>query len=131
MFIFLPEHCQSCAPGTYQNQSGASSCINCDPGFFSAQGMSACSRCEPEEYSLSDGSGCVTCADSTECPCMEVATLPCISQDNCYNLGSTAYTCGPCPDGYEGDGVTCTDIDEVYSWNIDYCKNSKNLGHLK
>ena len=109
--LFFSDHCDSCAPGTYQNQSGQSSCINCQAGFFSAQGMSTCSRCQPDEYSLNDGSGCVTCGNSIECPCLINGT--CFNQDICYNLGGGSYTCDNCPDGYDGDGVTCTDIDEV------------------
>ena len=33
--------------------------------------------------------------------------------DNCLNYGSGSSGCDPCPVGFEGDGVTCTDIDEV------------------
>ena len=29
------------------------------------------------------------------------------------NHGSGDYTCGGCPVGYEGVGVSCTDIDEA------------------
>ena len=29
------------------------------------------------------------------------------------NHGSGDYTCGACQVGYEGDGVSCTDIDEA------------------
>ena len=73
--------------------------------------MSACSPCGKSEYSLNDGSGCVECANDTECPCMSGGS--CFSKDICYNLGSGNFRCGACPVGFEGDGISCTDIDEV------------------
>ena len=79
--------------------------------------MTSCSRCEPEEYSLSDGSGCVTCSGTTECPCLLGDAGPCHSMDNCLNYGGGSHGCDPCPEGFEGDGVTCTDIDEVTTAN--------------
>ena len=49
---------------------------------------------------------------------MESAVLILMRQvcyDNvlCVNCGSGDYTCGDCPVGYEGVGVSCTDIDEA------------------
>ena len=32
---------------------------------------------------------------------------------SCLNIGVGRSECGPCPKGYEGDGQTCNDIDEV------------------
>ena len=62
---------------------------------------------------MSDGSGCVTCSGTTECPCLLGDAGPCHSMDNCLNYGGGSHGCDPCPEGFEGDGVTCTDIDEV------------------
>lgn len=80
--------------------------------------MLKCSRCEPEEYSLNDGSGCVTCADTTECPCLLGDAGPCFSEDICLNHGGGSYVCDGCPVGFKGNGVTCTDIDEVHNLDI-------------
>ena len=33
----------------------------------------------------------------------------------CVNTGSGGHDCLNCPPGYEGDGHTCTDIDEVHT----------------
>ena len=38
----------------------------------------------------------------------------CYSMEDCVNTGSGGFSCGLCPVGFEGDGVSCTDIDEVY-----------------
>ena len=76
-FFPLLEQCSACDAGTYQNASGASSCINCAAGYYSGRGLTQCAVCEPEEYALNDGAGCLACADSTECPCM--------TYDKCFN----------------------------------------------
>eukprot|EP01051_Picozoa_sp_SAG22_P006626 SAG22_NODE_439_length_10489_cov_7.745813_4_plen_1335_part_00 len=39
------------------------------------------------------------------------AVEPCYSGVACTAVGSSSFTCGPCPVGYTGDGTTCTDID--------------------
>ena len=38
---------------------------------------------------------------------------PCFPSVNCHNLGNGTFECESCPDGFEGDGQTCTDINEV------------------
>ena len=38
---------------------------------------------------------------------------PCFAGGNCHNVGNGSFECDSCPEGYEGDGETCTDIDEV------------------
>ncbi|XP_066928778.1 cartilage oligomeric matrix protein-like [Clytia hemisphaerica] len=61
-------------------------------------------------------------------------------QSNCFDKDSckidpssiSGYSCGPCPKGYEGDGITCKDIDECKSNNV--CSNltkciNKEPGH--
>ena len=73
--------------------------------------MNKCDRCEMDEYSLDDGTGCVSCANSAECPCL--LGDKCFTKSACYNIGGTGYGCDGCPYGFEGDGVICSDIDEV------------------
>ena len=72
--------------------------------------MSRCDRCLAEEYSLNNGSGCVTCPDAATCPCL--GDNICFSKLGCFNIGGGGYGC-ECPTGFEGDGETCADIDEV------------------
>ena len=41
------------------------------------------------------------------------STLPCFKGVKCTNIGAGSFKCDSCPKGYRGNGVTCTDIDEV------------------
>ena len=43
-------------------------------------------------------------------PCMRD---PCFPSVECRNVGNGSFKCESCPDGFEGDGKSCTDIDEV------------------
>ena len=43
-------------------------------------------------------------------PCMGD---PCFPSVDCHNVGNGSFVCESCPDGFEGDGKSCTDIDEV------------------
>ena len=40
---------------------------------------------------------------------------PCFANVACNNIGmrGSSFQCGDCPNGYTGDGITCTDVDEV------------------
>ncbi|KAK3262729.1 hypothetical protein CYMTET_28436 [Cymbomonas tetramitiformis] len=48
-------------------------------------------------------------------PC--IALLPCFPGVQCVDDSSApaGYTCGRCAAGYEGDGQTCTDVDECFT----------------
>lgn len=48
---------------------------------------------------------------SPEGPCLSKGT--CFPGVSCLNVGVGHATCGPCPKGYDGDGITCDDINEV------------------
>ena len=37
----------------------------------------------------------------------------CFRDDMCMET-EDGVECGPCPDGYTGDGFSCDDVDEVY-----------------
>ena len=65
---------------------------------------------------IGDGVDCLACVNAAECAC-EADPYPCYNDSACYNLANdgASYVCGTCPPGYEGDGVTCTDVDEVGS----------------
>ena len=43
-------------------------------------------------------------------PCMGDSCFPSVE---CHNVGNGSFVCESCPDGFEGDGKSCTDIDEV------------------
>ena len=38
---------------------------------------------------------------------------PCFPSVECHNVGNGSFACESCPDGFKGDGKSCTDIDEV------------------
>lgn len=38
---------------------------------------------------------------------------PCFPSVDCVNIGNGSFECGPCPEGFQGDGKSCTDINEV------------------
>ncbi|CAH1799045.1 unnamed protein product [Owenia fusiformis] len=105
------EYCFMCSSGTYQPEAGKTSCIPCPKGFSSSQGKDHCSPCSVGTYSKGDGSDCMMCPDASTCPC-ETVPGPCFTQSSCLNIEGGVYVCDDCPVGYEGDGKTCSDIDE-------------------
>ncbi|KAK2177983.1 hypothetical protein NP493_567g04005 [Ridgeia piscesae] len=119
----LQDYCLMCQPGTYQNAPGQTGCVNCPRGYISSKMKDRCSPCPEGTWSDGSGEACVSCTDATECPCL-ADPYPCYQEARCFNYkdgGTPAHVCDVCPPGYQGDGVTCTDIDEcqLYSpcWN--------------
>ena len=104
-----------CQPGTYQNAPGQTGCVNCPRGYISSKMKDRCSPCPEGTWSDGSGEACVSCTDATECPCL-ADPYPCYPEARCFNYkdsGTPGHVCDVCPPGYQGDGVTCTDIDEV------------------
>eukprot|EP00177_Eucheuma_denticulatum_P005795 GFKZ01010576.1.p1 GENE.GFKZ01010576.1~~GFKZ01010576.1.p1 ORF type:complete len:612 (-),score=-27.55 GFKZ01010576.1:303-2138(-) len=68
--------CQPCAPGTFQNETGAMFCIPCPPGYFNrfpgAQGIDLCEPCPQGTFSLMEGanspSSCIPCPRGLNSP---------------------------------------------------------------
>ncbi|XP_038060094.1 uncharacterized protein LOC119731137 [Patiria miniata] len=120
------EFCQICPPGTFQNQPAQESCLNCPAGYGSARGQAGCSPCGRSTYSLGDGSMCQGCTSQTFCPCFNEPG-PCFPGATCVNTGDGSFECLECPRGYEGNGITCVDIDECATtnpcWDPDSCRN--------
>ncbi len=121
----LSEFCELCPPGTYQNHTGQATCDNCPAGYVSTSMKNQCDPCPEGTYSLGDGSLCEPCSGSSDCRCM-ADPYPCHEETRCYNLANdgSSFGCGDCPPGYTGDGVTCTDVDEV-NWSKSWVKFSK------
>lgn len=111
ILLIVTEFCTMCSPGTYQDEVGQSSCKNCPGGYYSSSSKDRCNPCEAGTYAATDGTGCKSCGSTTQCPCMGSTTL-CYHPDLCYNMDGS-YGCLPCPTGYAGNGVTCSDVDEV------------------
>ncbi|XP_022094265.1 uncharacterized protein LOC110981206 [Acanthaster planci] len=57
------------------------------------------------------------------------AVSPCFSEVTCTDETppSLNSTCGPCPDGLEGDGKTCTDIDECERYKDDPARGCEQI----
>ena len=49
--LLFTEVCESCAPGTFQNQTGQAMCHHCPDGYFSSNMMDRCNPCPPLTYS--------------------------------------------------------------------------------
>ncbi|KAJ8049747.1 Thrombospondin-4 [Holothuria leucospilota] len=121
------ELCIPCEPGSYQDEEGQSSCDCCPAGFYSTDAKTSCAPCQVTEYSVGDCTGCQSCASISDCPCM-TQPVPCTDGVTCVNTGGGgAYRCLDCPEGMEGSGNNCTDINECDlanpCWDTDSCVN--------
>ncbi|XP_071956895.1 uncharacterized protein [Antedon mediterranea] len=106
------EFCIPCAPGSYQNLTRQGACECCPEGYTSTEGKWECEPCGVFEWSAGDCGVCKTCSSVAACPCMAHIS-PCFPGAVCFNTDSAPYYgCRDCPTGYEGDGMTCTNIDE-------------------
>ena len=57
---------------------------------------------------------------------------PCFPSVDCVNIGNGLFECGHCPEGFQGDGKSCTDVNEVrlkFAWFI--FLNERPLMHRK
>ena len=115
VFLFL-EFCTICTEGMYQDNLGQSECKACPAGYYSSKSKDRCNPCDVGSYSTGDGNeDCIGCTSEVECPCLNENTCFSSGENNaaCINLGSGMYQCLGCPAGFTGDGMTCSDIDEV------------------
>ena len=72
-------------------------------------------KCNFSLIPVGDGETCGACSSQADCACLR---RPCYNGSACYNLANdgVSYACGDCPPGLEGDGYTCTDVDEASSF---------------
>ncbi|XP_072182273.1 cartilage oligomeric matrix protein-like [Diadema setosum] len=119
--------CYPCPQGAYQPAAVQASCDCCPAGFFSTVGQPQCSPCATNQYSVGDCGECLVCESSNGCPCMNHPN-PCWTGVRCVNAGGRGdYTCLECPDGSEGTGDNCTDVNECEvanpCWEPESCIN--------
>ncbi|XP_074618758.1 uncharacterized protein LOC141877629 isoform X2 [Acropora palmata] len=105
--------CKICPPGSYNNATKAETCHCCRSGYSSTYMKTSCRACPPNEYAdqgkFPKCSMCRTCSSTVACPCMKG---PCFPSVDCVNIGNGLFECGPCPEGFQGDGKSCIDINE-------------------
>ena len=119
----LTRSCGACPPGQVGDGEtcAANPCFikngGCDPLVkcsAASDGSATCGAC-PTGYALEDASDQFsTCVDIDGC-----ANSPCHMGVLCTDMPApgVGFKCGTCPTGYEGDGETCTDIDECATAN--------------
>lgn len=67
----------------------------------------------PSGYANAGGTATGTCTDVNECA---TANGGCFAGTTCTNTAGSR-TCGTCPTGYTGDGITCNDLNECATNN--------------
>ena len=121
------DKCSFCPPGTFSEEVNSVECQCCPHGFESSHKKNKCIPCAFNE--ISHGcQQCVPCSNSEECPCLN--TSPCYIGVQCVNDPSSVdqFVCLQCPEGTEGDGRLCTDINEcqVEEACFQSCNNMEN-----
>nr|WP_292968370.1 hypothetical protein [Allomuricauda sp.] len=107
----LETACQNCDAGKYQDQSGQTSCKNCEAGKQSQAGQSYCSSCDRGFELKSDQTGCNECAtgkysdDSTACKNCALHT---------YQDQTGQEDCIDCPDYKITSAVGANSLDLCY-----------------
>ena len=114
-YMSVSSGCSSCPAGTFQNQSGQTSCINCPDGTSSAAGQTVCADCIPGKYSASSTAfictscfsgtfqnqsgqtSCINCPDGTSSAAGQTVCADCIPGK--YSASSTAFICTMCAAG--------------------------------
>lgn len=113
--------CKLCPPGSYNNKTRAETCYCCPPGYSSTYMKTSCRACPANEYAdqgdFPKCTLCRTCSTKDSCPCLGD---PCFPSVDCHNVGNGSFVCESCPNGFEGDGKTCTDINECVLANPCY-----------
>ena len=51
---------------------------------------------------------------------------PCFHSVECHNIGNGSFECESCPEGFEGDGQTCTDVNEVITTDNYECEYNRS-----
>ena len=114
----MTRRCGPCPPG----QQGDGVTCKSNPCFLKNGGCDALTTCTQTE---SGDAACGTCPSGYErvdpsdqflsCTNIDGCALePCFAGVLCTDVPPPAVgrTCGECPPGYQGDGITCTDVNE-------------------
>ena len=121
------EKCAFCPPGRYSDEVNSSECKCCPQGFESSHKKESCIPCAFNELSYGCRQ-CVTCPSAEDCPCLN--SNPCFPDVQCVNDPSSndQFLCLECPEGTEGDGRVCSDINEceVDGACFESCHNMEN-----
>ncbi|XP_035217484.1 cubilin-like, partial [Stegodyphus dumicola] len=103
-------HCNQkfddCSMASHQELCGHGTCIN-EKRVQPGQPKYRC-LCDPGWQSSSSSPACTQDIDECSGPQKRCSQNPPVT---CINLPGT-FHCGPCPEGYTGDGHSCTDINE-------------------
>jgi len=103
----------TCPPGTYQDQSGQSSCEICASGTYSTVGASSCSyssnTCPAGTYA-SGIAACTNCASGTYSTGGAAACVSCASDTySTVGASSCSYSANTCPAGTYASGTAACD----------------------
>lgn len=105
--------CNPLAPASGVEWAANTVCeFACDDGYRIQSDISRTQSCRLGNWTWqTNGTQQPLCIDVNEC---DEGTASCSKHANCTNtIGG--YTCGVCANGFSGDGVNCTDIDECAS----------------